>query len=71
VGHDSSIALADAANGMAMMKLKTNLLPFLSVLWVAPDKLLAAGHDCVPIVFHVTNSGSWEGWGSSIKEGFS
>jgi len=57
VGHDSSIAVADADNGMAMMKLKTNLLPFLCVLWLSPNKLLAAGHDCVPVVFYIGSSG--------------
>jgi hypothetical protein len=57
VGHDSSIGLADAGNGMAVMKLKTNLLPFLSVVWLAPNKLLAAGHDCVPVVFFVDSAG--------------
>jgi actin related protein 2/3 complex subunit 1A/1B len=57
VGHDSSIGLADAGNGMAVMKLKTNLLPFLSVVWLAPSKLLAAGHDCVPVVFYVDSAG--------------
>jgi hypothetical protein len=57
VGHDSSIGVADAGNGMAVMKLKTNLLPFLSVVWLAPNKLLAAGHDCVPVVFYVDSAG--------------
>ena len=42
---------------MAVMKLKTNLLPFLSVVWLAPSKLLAAGHDCVPVVFYVDSAG--------------
>lgn len=51
VGHDSSIAVADA--GMAVMKLKTNLLPLLTVTWVGPSTLLAAGHDCVPVMFAV------------------
>lgn len=51
VGHDSSIAVADA--GMAMMKLKTSLLPLLTVTWVGPSSLLAAGHDCVPVLFSV------------------
>ena len=55
VGHDSSIAVADA--GMAMMKLKTNFLPLLTVTWISPSSILAAGHDCVPIVFHVDPSG--------------
>lgn len=57
VGHDSSIAVADAANGMSLVKLKTSLLPFLSVLWLAPSRLLAAGHDCVPVIFHLEASG--------------
>lgn len=51
VGHDSSIAVADA--GMAMMKLKTDLLPLLTVTWIGPSCLLAAGHDCVPVMFQV------------------
>lgn len=55
VGHDSSIAVADA--GMAMMKLKTNLLPLLTVIWISDSCLLAAGHDCVPVVFHVDQAG--------------
>lgn len=57
VGHDSSIAIADAPNGMVMMKLKTNLLPFLSLIWIGQNKLLAAGHDCVPVAFSVDASG--------------
>ena len=52
-----------------MMKLKTNLLPLLTVTWVfidgfhhslkliifqvGPSMLLAAGHDCVPVMFAV------------------
>jgi actin related protein 2/3 complex subunit 1A/1B len=57
VSHDSSIAVVDASNDMLVNKLKTNLLPFLSVLWLAPNRLLAAGHDCVPVIFHVATSG--------------
>jgi len=57
VGHDSSIAIADAPSGMVMMKLKTNLLPFLSLIWIGPNKLLAAGHDCVPVAFNVDSAG--------------
>ena len=48
------------------MKLKTNLLPLLTVTrgagvqltclqvtWIGPYSLLAAGHDCVPVLFAV------------------
>jgi len=51
VGHDSSISVADAAEGMSVMKLRTSLLPMLAVVWVSSDRVLAAGHDCVPILF--------------------
>jgi len=57
VGHDSSIAVADAEAGMAMMKLKTNFLPLLTVTWISHSAILAAGHDCVPVVFLVDPSG--------------
>lgn len=57
VGHDSSIAVADASSGMAMMKLKTNILPLLTLSWISSNRILAAGHDCVPFVFHVDGAG--------------
>eukprot|EP00088_Acartia_fossae_P014439 TRINITY_DN1772_c0_g1_i2.p1 TRINITY_DN1772_c0_g1~~TRINITY_DN1772_c0_g1_i2.p1 ORF type:complete len:379 (+),score=104.26 TRINITY_DN1772_c0_g1_i2:191-1327(+) len=68
VGHDSSIAVADAPSGMVMMKLKTNLLPFLSLLWIGPNRLLAAGHDCVPVLFHVDSAGKVS-QGPKLEEG--
>jgi len=57
VGHDSSIAIADAPNGMVMMKLKTSLLPLLTMTWISPNKIIAAGHDCVPVLFTVDSAG--------------
>ena len=57
VGHDSSISMADAANGMAVAKLRTALLPLLTLLWVGPSSLLAAGHNCVPIAFSLGPGG--------------
>jgi len=57
VGHDSSINVADAGAGMSVMKLRTSLLPMLTLVWVSPSSLLAAGHDCVPIVFNLDQSG--------------
>ena len=52
-GHDSSISVADAANDMVVMKLKTNLLPMSSLTWIRPNTIAAAGHDCVPYTFIV------------------
>jgi actin related protein 2/3 complex subunit 1A/1B len=57
VGHDSSISVADAANGMAVAKLRTALLPLLTLMWVGPSSLLAAGHNCVPIAFSLGPGG--------------
>jgi len=57
VGHDSSISVVDAGNGMAVNKLRTALLPMLTVIWVSPNTILAAGHDCVPIVFNLDQTG--------------
>lgn len=59
VGHDSSIAVADAPSGMVMMKLKLSLLPLLTLTWISPTKILAAGHDCVPVIFLVDSSGTF------------
>ena len=58
VGHDSSIAVADAPNGMVMMKLKVPLLPMLALVWIGPNKLVGAGHDCVPVVFNLDSAGN-------------
>eukprot|EP00092_Neocalanus_flemingeri_P034085 GFUD01037067.1.p1 GENE.GFUD01037067.1~~GFUD01037067.1.p1 ORF type:complete len:372 (+),score=123.95 GFUD01037067.1:349-1464(+) len=52
-GHDSSISVADAANDMLVMKLKTNLLPMCSLTWIRPNTIAAAGHNCVPYTFIV------------------
>lgn len=57
VGHDSSISVADATQGSAIFKLKTGHLPLLTCTWVSPTSIVAAGHDCTPLVFEVNSSG--------------
>jgi actin related protein 2/3 complex subunit 1A/1B len=57
VGHDSSLSVADATRGMAIYKLKTAYLPLLSCIWVSPTSIVAAGHDCTPLVFSVDTAG--------------
>merc|ERR1712142_915525 len=56
-GHDSSISVADAANGMAVMKINTDLLPMCSLTWIRQNTIAAAGHNCVPYTF-IVNSDS-------------
>ena len=42
---------------MSVMKLRTPLLPLLTLTWLSPRSLLAGGHDCVPILFSLESSG--------------
>ena len=58
VGHDSSISVADAGKDMMVMKLRTDLLPLLTLTWITDKTLVAAGHNCVPITFSLESSGS-------------
>lgn len=53
VGHDSAINIADATNGNAVFKLKTEFLPFLSCHWISASSILVAGHSCIPIIYTV------------------
>lgn len=45
------------SRGMAIFKLKTSYLPFVSCVWVSPTSIIAAGHDCTPLVFQINTSG--------------
>lgn len=54
VAHDSSITVASSSCGVK--KMRTNLLPLLSLIWISPSCLLAGGHDCVPVIFHIKDS---------------
>lgn len=62
VGHDASVNVVEAGNGDKVFRLLTSHLPFLSIVWVSPSSFLAAGHNYVPMVFHVAGDGT-------IKEG--
>ncbi|RHZ76445.1 hypothetical protein Glove_197g75 [Diversispora epigaea] len=57
-GHDSQITIIYP--GQESYAIKTNNLPFLSLLWVNENQLIAAGYDCVPILFERQNDQSWE-----------
>uniref|UniRef100_UPI00358FD9E8 actin-related protein 2/3 complex subunit 1A-like n=1 Tax=Myxine glutinosa TaxID=7769 RepID=UPI00358FD9E8 len=56
-GHDSTISIADATQGMEMSQLKTVYLPLLSIIFVTENSLVAAGHDCCPLLFSVDDRG--------------
>ena len=39
------------------------MLPFTSLIWTREDQIVAAGHDCHPIVFE----GSLDGWNQTLS----
>lgn len=42
VAHNSSICVADATKGNAVMRLYTEHLPFLSCVWIGSNNIVAA-----------------------------
>uniref|UniRef100_A0A8C9EUN5 Actin-related protein 2/3 complex subunit n=1 Tax=Pavo cristatus TaxID=9049 RepID=A0A8C9EUN5_PAVCR len=51
VSHDSTLCLADANKKMAVASLCTETLPLLAVTFITESSLVAAGHDCYPMLF--------------------
>jgi actin related protein 2/3 complex, subunit 1A/1B len=39
---------------------RTPMLPFVSLLWVGDEEIVAAGHDCQPILFKGNENGWFE-----------
>ncbi|XP_019864775.1 actin-related protein 2/3 complex subunit 1A-A [Aethina tumida] len=57
VSHDSTINLADATKGNAVVKLRTKYLPFLSCTWISNRSIIAAGHSCIPVLYNIDANG--------------
>ena len=62
LGHDSSITIVYPA-APAIIVVKTSTLPYVTLAWTTEDSLIAAGHDCQPVIFQGTQSG-WKAVGS-------
>lgn len=58
VSHDSSISVVDSTQSMTYVTLKTRYLPFLSCVWVSQASIVAAGHDCCPMLFNYQSAGN-------------
>ncbi|KAF9013935.1 actin-related protein ARPC3 [Cyathus striatus] len=56
--HDSSITIV-YPGGPAIYTIRMPLLPLVTLTWTAEDTIIAAGHDCRPLVFSGT-SGGWQ-----------
>lgn len=51
VGHDSAINMVDINNGLNVVKIKTEYLPFLCCQWISPTAVVVAGHSCIPLIY--------------------
>lgn len=58
VAHNSSISVADGAQGKEVTQLTTDHLPMLSVLCVSSTEIVGAGHDCCPSQFSYKGVGA-------------
>ncbi|KAI1794672.1 actin-like protein ARPC3 [Ganoderma leucocontextum] len=61
-GHDSSINVV-YPGGPAVYNIKLSILPLVTLTWTTEESIVAAGHDCQPLVF-AGNQGGWELTGS-------
>lgn len=57
VAHDSTINIADGTTGNTVFKLKSEFLPFLSCSWITNRSILAAGHNCMPVLYMIDSNG--------------
>ena len=62
VGHDSSINIV-YPGGPAVYTIKLPILPLVTLTFTTEESVVAAGHDCQPLVF-AGNQGGWELVGS-------
>uniref|UniRef100_A0A8C7I6A4 Actin related protein 2/3 complex subunit 1B n=1 Tax=Oncorhynchus kisutch TaxID=8019 RepID=A0A8C7I6A4_ONCKI len=58
VSHDSTVTVVDGTKGSTPSQLKTEFLPLLSVLFISENSVVAAGHDCCPMLFRCDDGGS-------------
>ncbi|KAL1005388.1 hypothetical protein UPYG_G00058430 [Umbra pygmaea] len=58
VSHDSTVTVVDSSKGSSPSQLKTEFLPLLSVIFISENSLVAAGHDCCPMLFRCEDGGS-------------
>jgi hypothetical protein len=62
VGHDSTINIV-YPGGPTIYSIRSNSLPYISLTWTSEDAIVAAGHDCQPVLFSGGPSG-WQAAGS-------
>ncbi|KAK9373075.1 WD40-repeat-containing domain protein [Lipomyces chichibuensis] len=63
VTHDSSITIVYPSGPeqppAAVVNVSTTLLPFKSLVWLSENEIIAAGHDCHPVIFTGSDQSGW------------
>ncbi|XP_055333384.1 actin-related protein 2/3 complex subunit 1A-B-like [Paramacrobiotus metropolitanus] len=58
VSHDSSISVVDSKRDVNnAVTQRTMFLPFMACIWLRENHILAAGHDCCPMLYKYDQSG--------------
>jgi len=60
--HDSTISVV-YPGGAGVVTIRSSTLPYVTLTWTAEDALVAAGHDCQPVLFS-GNANGWKALGS-------
>ncbi|KTG04178.1 hypothetical protein cypCar_00006333 [Cyprinus carpio] len=58
VSHDSTVTVVDPTVSSTPSQLKTEFLALLSVTFVSENNIVAAGHDCCPMLFSFDDGGN-------------
>ncbi|KAJ8251147.1 hypothetical protein GJAV_G00217820 [Gymnothorax javanicus] len=58
VSHDSTVTVVDPTKSSTPFQLKTEFLALLSVIFVSENSIVAAGHDCCPMLFNCDDGGT-------------
>lgn len=59
VTHDASVNFVYPNDPPTVIRVKNSLLPFRAILFASPTKVIAAGHDCYPVVFEGDAASGW------------
>jgi len=59
IGHDSVLTVADCTSATPRTEtVKYTDLPFRDLIWIGDESIIAAGHDCTPVLFQ--GKGGWK-----------
>jgi len=64
VSHDASITIVYPGPTPTIIPLKMTSLPYVTLTWINEQSLVAAGHDCQPVLFSCAEENAWRIIGS-------